>query len=201
MSDTPGGSEYSPLKIPGREAVSSIRLDTTGLQRLYSYPLDGGAPELLIDGLKVGYQLWVDPELLVCTVLREDRMDLVVVNFEDNSQYTFQKGVGRSLQRIPGSGRISYTTSENGVAVVHAMDPRSGATKIVAELPKGVQDYCWLDPSLLLCGQGRELRYLDLGGPGAWKTVFTLQDPASAISRLAYDHASGKLAMVVESSN
>jgi hypothetical protein len=69
ISNTPGGSEYSPLKIPGREAVSAIRLDTTGLQRLYAYPLQGGAPTLLVEGLKIGYHLWIDPELLVCTIL------------------------------------------------------------------------------------------------------------------------------------
>jgi hypothetical protein len=199
LSDTPGGSEYSPLKIPGREAVSAIRLDTTGLQRLYSYPLSGGAPELLVDDLKVGYHLWVNEHLLVCTVLTEGRMDLVIVNFEDHSQYTYQRGVGRALHRIPGSGRISYTTSEKGVTAIRSMDPQSGATTEVADLPEGVQDFCWLDTTLLLCGKGNELRSLDLRDTPAWKTVVTLENPKSNISRLAYDPASGKLALVIES--
>ncbi|MGO4919050.1 hypothetical protein [Maribacter spongiicola] len=34
LSNTPNGSEYSPLKIPGRDAVSAVRLDKDGLQRL-----------------------------------------------------------------------------------------------------------------------------------------------------------------------
>ena len=80
LSETPGGSEYSPIKIPGRNAVSAIRLDMDGLQRLYSYPLEGGQPQLLIADLKIGYHLWYSPEILICTVLVEDRMDLVVVN-------------------------------------------------------------------------------------------------------------------------
>ena len=40
ITDTPNGSEYSPLKIPGKNAVSAIRLDEDGLQRLYEYNLD-----------------------------------------------------------------------------------------------------------------------------------------------------------------
>lgn len=97
ISDTPGGGEYSPLKIPGREAVSAIRLDTSGLQRLYAYPMGAGETEMLLEGLKVGYHTWLGPDLLVCTVLIEDRMDLVVASLPDNSRYTYQKGVGGSV--------------------------------------------------------------------------------------------------------
>ena len=36
-SATGQGSEYSPLRIPSTDEFSAIRLDTTGLQRLYRY--------------------------------------------------------------------------------------------------------------------------------------------------------------------
>jgi len=42
INDTGFGSEYSPTKIPNQKAVSAIRLDTTGLQRLYSYDFKTG---------------------------------------------------------------------------------------------------------------------------------------------------------------
>ena len=69
------GSEYSPLRIPEREAFSAIRLDTTGRQRLYRYA-SNGIIDLVHPMLKIGYQLWVDANNLLCTVLIENRMDL-----------------------------------------------------------------------------------------------------------------------------
>lgn len=198
LSDTPGGSEYSPVKIPGKEAVSSIRLDTTGLQRLYSYPLEGGPPELLNADLKIGYHIWYSPELLVCTVLTEDRMDLVVVNLRDKSQYTFQQGAGRSLHRIPDSEHISYTAVEKGKVVVKSMHPISGATEVIAVLPEGVQDMYWLDASHLICGQGNELISFNTRDKGPWKSFYALENPKSKITRLAYNGPSGVLAMVIE---
>ncbi len=198
ISDTPGGSEYSPVKIPGQEAVSSIRLDTTGLQRLYSYPLDGGANTLLIADLKIGYHLWYTPEVLVCTVLIDNRMDLVVVNLKDGSRYTYQKNVGRSLERIPDSDRISYTALEEGKLMVKSMNPISGATETIAELPKGVQDICWLDPVQIICGVGAELHVFKAKEKGPWKPFYSLQNSKSSISRIAYDIPSNNLALVVE---
>jgi hypothetical protein len=198
LSATPGGSEYSPLKIPGKEAVSSIRLDTTGLQRLYSYPLNGGQAELLSADLKIGYHLWYNPEVLVCTVLIEDRMDLVVINLKDDSQYTVQKGVGRSLHRIPDSERISYTALEEGKVLVKTMHPESGSTEVLTALPNGVQDLCWVDANHIICGQGNELKSFNTKGKGPWKFFYAFENSKSNISRLAYDNASGVLSMVVE---
>ena len=37
LSDTKQGSEYSPTQVPKSKYISSIRLDTTGLQYLYYY--------------------------------------------------------------------------------------------------------------------------------------------------------------------
>ena len=198
LSDTPGGSEYSPIKIPGRNAVSAIRLDTDGLQRLYSYPLEGGQPQLLIPDLKIGYHLWYSPEILICTVLIEDRMDLVVINLKDNSQYTVQKGVGRSLHRIPDSERISYTALEKGEVVVKSMDPKSGSTAVLATLPAGVQDMSWFNDHNLICGQGNELKLYNIRDKGPWKSFYVFENSKVNITRLAYYDPSGVLAVVVE---
>ena len=186
VTDTPAGSEYSPLKIPGREAVSAIRLDTSGLQRLYVYPVATGMPELLLEGLKVGYHTWFGPDRLVCTVLVEDRMDLVVVSLPDNSRYTYQKGVGRSLQRIPDTDRISYTATTSGRAEVKWMDPLSGATGEITRLPEGVQDYCWLPDGSLICGNGNRILRLPPGPGATWQTFWESGDAGiHAITRLA----------------
>lgn len=112
VTDTPTGSEYSPLKIPGKKAISAIRLDLDGLQRLYQYDIKTGESALLLD-LKVGYHVWFNDHIIVCSVLVDDRMDLVVSNLKDGSNHTYQKNVGRSLHKIPNTDLISYISKEN----------------------------------------------------------------------------------------
>ncbi len=100
ISNTPGASEYSPTKIPNKNSISAIRLDTNGLQRLYNYEYGGGNNKELVKDLKVGYHVWYSPEILVATVLVENRMDLVIVNPKNNTSKTIHKKVGRSLHII-----------------------------------------------------------------------------------------------------
>ena len=201
VSHTRGGSEYSPLKIPQREAVSAIRLDTTGLQRLYSYKLPSGKPEQLLADQKVGYHLWYNKDLLVCTVLTGDGMDLIVANLKDQTVYTFQKGVGRSLQQIPGSDRISYTAMVNGQLVLKSMDPRSGATDPIIALPEGSQDVCWLPDGQLLCGFRNSLMYFKPGEHEAWQPLQEFPEVRGTISRIAVSPGANKLAFVMSPNN
>lgn len=198
LSHTREGSEYSPLKVPGKEAVSAIRLDTTGLQRLYRYPMEGGKPSLVVDDLKIGYHLWYEEDLLVCTVLVGDRMDLVLVNTRENTRYTVSKNVGRSLQRIPGSSSFSYTERDNGRFLLKAMDPHSRKAEPIVALPEGVQDICWISGNELICGQKNTLLYFRTDGDGSWQELRSFRAEDVQISRLAYEPVTGKLAIVMD---
>ena len=67
ITNTFGGSEYSPTLMPdGR--ISSIRLDTTGLQLLYAYTFRG-LDEVLVPDLKIGYHAWLNDNEIVAFVL------------------------------------------------------------------------------------------------------------------------------------
>jgi hypothetical protein len=69
LSNTVQGSEYSPTRIPGQAALSAIRLDTIGLQRLYKYDLATGTDTMLIDNLVIGYHTWVNDHTIASFVL------------------------------------------------------------------------------------------------------------------------------------
>lgn len=198
LSDTPGGSEYSPVRRPEHPFITVIRLDTTGLQRLYNYPLTDGKPERILEDLKVGYQLWIDKDILVCTVLVDDRMDLVLINFRNGTRHTYQKNVGRSLLKIPGSERFSYVSLQGDSPVVKSMDPNSGATDLVATLPEGVQDLCWLPGGTLICGYGNALLGLHPGRDSQWREVHVFSPALGIISRITVSRGGTKLALVVE---
>lgn len=196
-SDTPGGSEYSPAPVPGKAEYSAVRLDTSGLQRLYAYG-ENGKSQVLVPDEKVGYYLWIDASTLACTVLEADRMDLVIPDLEADRVYKYQKGVGRCLQRIPGSDRFSYTTFREGQWLLKNMDPNSGATSEITRMPTGVQDYCWLPDGSLLCASLGKIYQLKPRSDKAWKVIHTLPSGIIGVSRLAVNPSGTRLALVAE---
>ncbi|NHF59429.1 SnoaL-like domain-containing protein [Flavobacteriaceae bacterium TP-CH-4] len=199
ITDTPRGSEYSPLKIPGKKEFSAIRLDTNGLQRLYRYDMESGKPSLLLRDLKVGYHLWFAEDILISTVLVDDRMDLVVSNLQDNTNYTFQKNVGRSLHKIPGTKLISYISKENEVWEIKSMDPISGATQFITNIPPEIEDICWLINGTILVGMGNTLYRFHPKTDSQWSVLHTFEGKnLGSISRLATNANSSKLVLVSE---
>jgi hypothetical protein len=199
-SETKDGSEYSPLKISGKKNISAIRLDTDGTQLLYEYDWDTGSTKELLKDLKVGYHLWYDPNIIISSVLVENRMDLVVSNLKDGTNYTFQKNVGRSLHKIPNSKLISFIGKEGDVLEIKSMDPISGATKKIVALPPGVQDICWLINGTILAGNDNQIIKFTPGEDnGQWKLLKEFpKSEISKISRIATNSISGKLTFVAE---
>ena len=201
ITDTLGGSEYSPLRIPNSEDISAIRLDTTGLQRLYRYnPVTGKSNELL-KGLKVGYHVWYDENLLVSSVLVEDRMDLVVSNLTDGSNTTVQKNVGRSLHKIPNTDLISYMSNENSGWVIKSMNPITGATNDIFKAVRGSQDMCLSSDGGILMSLGKSLVKYNPVKDQNWSSIWHFgQSGIHHVTRMAISPNGKQIAIVAEGS-
>tara|TARA_R110002074_G_scaffold161480_3_gene319280 strand:- start:426 stop:1949 length:1524 start_codon:yes stop_codon:yes gene_type:complete len=186
ITNTPKGSEYSPLKIPGKDAISTIRLDDDGLQRLYEYDLKTGKSSMLLHDLKVGYHVWYSNDIIVCTVLIEDRMDLVVSNLKDKTNYTVQKNVGRSLHKIPSSDLISYISKTGDATIVNSLNPLSLETKAIIPLIETSEDVCWTPNGNLITAYDKFLISYNAFSDKEWKPVFEFKEKEIlGISRLA----------------
>jgi len=196
---TPGG-EYSPTLIPNTQLVAAVRLDTSGLQRLYGYDLNTGENSLLVRDLAVAYFAIPDNQHLLSVVLSTGQLDLVVVNFKTNSRDTLLLNAGRSLHKVPTSKAMSYTAvNEEGNYDIYQLDLESKESFFVTQLPVGVQDHIWLNDSKLLCGSGSKLYVLDLFGSGDWKLAADLSAyKIKDITRLAVSPDGSKLAVVAE---
>ena len=155
-SATGQGSEYSPLRIPSTDEYSAIRLDTTGLQRLYRYNTQGESSPLHPD-LKIGYHVWVDATTLLCTVLVENHMDLYLLNIENGKATRLQTHVGRSLHLIPNSTQLSFIHWKEEQAIITSIDLATNTQKPCFMLPSGVQDHAWLPNGAIVYGQGSTL--------------------------------------------
>ncbi len=200
VSNTPAGSEYSPLRIPGSKNISSIRLDLDGLQRLYEYDYDSGEATLLSD-LKIGYHVWHNDYIVVSAVLVENRLDLVVSNLQDGTNHTYQKNVGRSLHKIPGTELIGYVSKENKKWEIKSLDPISGATRKIAQTFRNEEDICWADEQTILTGSGKSLLKFDTQNGVNWETLIRFQEEEiNNISRITVNKNRTRLAFVAEES-
>ena len=163
INTTKQGSEYSPTKIPGEKAISAIRLDTTGLQRLYQYDYKTGKNKVLIKDLVIGYHTWYNAHTVVSAVLADGGLDLVVSNLKDHTNFTQQKKIGRSLHKIPNSQLISYISKETSTWEIKSLDPITGTAQKITDAVPGKEDMCWLpNGTILMPYKNRIYQYLSL---------------------------------------
>lgn len=201
ITDTPQGSEYSPLKIPGKNAISAIRLDTTGLQRLYEYSVWDGSSKPLLDSLKVGYHVWYNKDMIVSSVLTEDRMDLVISDLKDGTNRTVQQDVGRSLHRIPNTDAISFISKENEAWEIRSLHPKTGEIKKIADMYEKVDDMCWLNDGTIIAADDKILVQIHPEKQREWQRFLRLEKKEiSNISRIAVGPKGEYLALVFEES-
>jgi hypothetical protein len=201
ISDTPTGSEYSPLKIPNKNAISAIRLDLDGLQRLYNYDIKTGNSKPILKNQKVGYQIWYNEDILVTTVLVENRMDLVVNNLKDKTNYTFQKNVGRSLSKIPNTNLVSFISKEGSSWQIKSIHPVTGAIKTIANTYGKSEDICWLKDGSILTGDGKSILRINPKTDIQWETIQHFkEEEINNITRIAVSQNSKRLAFVAEES-
>lgn len=200
LTYTTAGSEYSPLRIPGKKAISAIRLDVDGLQRLYEYDVETSKSTPMSD-LKIGYHVWFDNHILVATVLVENRMDLVVLDLEENTQNTVYKNVGRSLHNIPNSDLVSFIGKKNNAWEILSLDPLTGEYKKITNTYGKEEDICWLDENSIITGAGKKLLTKDIGSEDGWEPIIEFdQEEINNISRIAISPNRKRLAFVAEES-
>lgn len=208
ITDTPQGSEYSPLKIPGKNALSSIRLDTTGLQRLYEYNAWDGRSTELIKDLKVAYHVWYSENIVVSSVVTDSGMDLVVSDVKEGTNRTVQHNVGRSLHKIPdppagreGSERISFISKENDPWEIRSLNPITGEVDKIADMYKKTDDMSWLADGTIIAADDKILVEINPETQDEWERFLRLEKKEiSNISRIAVSPNGKYIALVFEQS-
>ena len=213
-------SEYSPTPIPGDDALSVIRVEADGRQRLWRLPLDTSQPASVIlpDVEPVGYHAWsADARELVLFVLDEPHR-LVRVSFDDagnpGEARTVSADIGRSLHRIPGRDAFSFIDkstkngdsgkggTEDGGWRIASLSIDGDRIQTLAPALDGREDVAFRAPSQdsgdpeLWGGDGtRLLRAKD----HAWREVADLgRWGVSGITRIAFDATGQRLALVAQ---
>ena len=101
-------SEYSPTVTPDGNHISVIRVEADSTQRLWKFPLNGGAPSLVLEKIKpVGYHVWVDGGTVLVFILGTPNT-LQIVDLKSENAAVISENVGRSLHRRPGQQKFTF---------------------------------------------------------------------------------------------
>ncbi len=181
------GGEYSPQVIPGQKEIAAVRLDTTGLQRLYRYDIENKTNTTIIDDLVVAYYIFYDANTIAGCYIEEDNLNLFVFKIDENKSYTLLKNVGRSFNKVPGQNSISYSvTNEAGNQDIYLLDMVTYESFFVTQMPIGVQDHAWLDESRIIIGSKSSLFMYDTFGEENWRKMADLSEAGiKNITRIA----------------
>lgn len=208
LSNT-NGSEYSPIKIPLQNAISAIRLEENGEQKLYRYDLLNEDVDLLVDDVIVGYQLWMRRNILISSTLQGDILNLTLTDFDSKTHTNIDTNVGRSLVKIPFhiplNVRLSYVPDRFGYIDkklspwnIMSYDINNGQKEKIVELLPNVEDFTLIDSKIVIA-KGSQLFVFQKGKMLTWKKIANLDTfGITNITRLAVSPDGKKLAVVGE---
>lgn len=140
ITQTADTSEYSPTPIEGGKAISVVRVEPDGKQRLWRFPLDGeGEPTLLLPEVEpVGYHAWEGEKELVLFVLGEpNTLQRVALG---GTPRVMAHNIGRALHRIPGK-EAAFSFVDKGKAP--AEGPASTADSAEKDTEKDTEPAEW----------------------------------------------------------
>lgn len=199
-------SEYSPTVTPDGRHFSVIRVEADGTQRLWEFTIDGTSPSLVLTDVKpVGYHAWTDEKTLALFVLGKPAT-LQVAERGTGAGTTVASDIGRSIQKIPGRGTVSFVLREvpagGGAATlsVREFDPKTRAVTPLVPVVSGATeaDLAWTPDGLLLMAYNGGL-YGWRRGDKDWTRVADLAALGlTGVSRMAINAKGDRIAFVAE---
>ena len=202
LTDTEA-SEYSPLKIPGKDAFSAVKLEKDGEQRLYGYSLENPKESsILIDDIVIGYHLWLNKNIIISSILKDENLTLTVSDFRFKKHKDLVDNVGRSLHEIPENRRdplFSFVDKNTKPWQLMSFDLQRLKARTILEMMPNVEDVIWLNKDIVLSGKGQHLFAHTTRKRDEWELVANLESYGiNNITRMAISPNGKQLAIVGE---
>ena len=201
VTNTPE-SEYSPTLTPDGKNISVVRVEADGTQRLWKFPLNGGAPSLILENVKpVGYHHWIDDHTLALFVLggAGKPNTLQIADTRTGKTEIVAESPGPILRRVPDHPeRFSFVhkVSDQHWEIKQFDMRRRTVSSLIETLP-GVEDYAWLPDGHLLMGKDAKLFVVKPLSGQKWSEAEDLSAAGiKRITRIAVDGSGKRLALV-----
>jgi WD40-like Beta Propeller Repeat len=169
--------EYSPTVLPdGRDSLFSvIRMDTTGVQELWVYPLDADVePRRLADVDRVAYHTWVGEDRILFSRLGATRtLQLITEGTADTT--LISPNPAFSPQRVPGQRASSYWVGLGAdSSEIRLFDWDSAESTTIVSPLDGQRDFNWTPDGRLVMLNDNELYAYRPGVSTDWELVADL---------------------------
>ncbi|MBA3706355.1 MAG: PD40 domain-containing protein [Bacteroidetes bacterium] len=193
-------SEYSPLVMPDGKNVSVVMVESDSTQRLWEFPIKGGAPELIMKDVdSIGYYCWIATDILAIISASEDPQVLSVVNITTQKPKVIANNVGRCIQKINTNTLlfVQKDTLRNGTFT--ELNLRSNTiSKVKCDTPTlpGNEDYFF--KGSIFMGNKEKIYYQDCNKK-VWKDVMNLSSYGIVnIKRMTISPDGKKMVIVAE---
>jgi len=200
VTNTPE-SEYSPTLMPDGKNISVVRVEADGTQRLWKFPLAGGAPSLILENVKpVGYHYWIDDHTLALFILGGTGKPNFLEIFDmrtGKSEFVIDNP-GRIIRKIPNQKNFSFVHKiANDHWEIKRFDLRvRTVSSMIATLP-GVEDYAWLSDGKLLMAKDSKIFAVVPLTADRWKEIANyLIGGVTKITRIAVSPSGDRIAIV-----
>ncbi len=206
VTNTPE-SEYSPTLMPDKKNISVVRVEADGkTQRLWKFPLDGGAPSLIIEDVKgVGYHLWINDHMLALFIVGGSGKPNFLETYDlrtHKSEFIIDNP-GRVMRLVPNREQFSFVHKVSPDHwEVKAFNLHTHTSASLIATVTGAEDYAWLpDGRLLMAKDSKLFVIVPLSGK-EWTQADDFAVPGLAgITRIAASAKGDRLAMVVRHQN
>ena len=117
-------SEYSPTFMPDGKNISVVMVEKDSAQRLWKFPLAGGAQTCIMEKVKeIGYHFWINKDSVSLNVLTKPAFTLQIANVHSQKTFIVADSIGRCM-RIR-DGNLWYTTQSGHFHNVFEYSPKS----------------------------------------------------------------------------
>ncbi len=196
FNTTTSGGEYSPQPIPGERAVSAVRLDTTGYQRLYRYMPRSGTSIEIIKNAVVAYYTWADKNTIVSADIVGQNLELVIHNIKNGNSENLEIKVGRSFHKIPNTDLVSFIDKTSEKWIVKSLHLKTKAIEEIIPLIDGSEDIAWLPDGSLLATKENTI-YIKKTSKNNWESLVSFNnDNLKNLSRIAVSPDGSQIAVV-----
>lgn len=190
---TPSTSEYSATFMPDGKNISVVMVEPDSTQRLWKFPIKGGAPELLLPEIdSVGYHCWMGKNKLALCIITNP-MHLIVYDMTTKKTYSISDTVGRSLHYK--SDKLFYVDGKK-IYSYHGNKVMECSKDFESE------DIAFIGNNQLLIADNNTLYYrsiVSVGKDGQWQKVIDLSVAGiSNITRIAVSPDGKHIAIVAE---
>ncbi len=193
-------SEFSPTVTPDRRFFSVVRVEADQTQRLWKFPLAGGAPTLVLQKIKpVGYHVWVDAHTVGLFVLGTPNT-LQLVDVATERAETVARDVGRTLLMIPHQKKISFLQRvSDDELLIKSFDTKTRQTTTLIKALPGNEFFTWTPRGELLMAKGSKLYKWNPGRDHDWQEMADFSSAGiSDISRITVSPDGRKIAFVAK---